>query len=126
MFYKKILKLYEENESEIEISTISNIVSLKNFCKSLKPSKETHYNLLEEWSKPVYDFIRLHMEHAGFVNGCQNQNKTVMIWIAIYELVGKITYSSFLKSEVSPHHSSAYSRNNALIEELEHFLKYQK
>jgi len=84
-------------------------------------SKKTHYQELEEWSKPAYGFIHDMLHKYGFVNGdpaANAKNPAASLWWAMYGLISNITYSPNLKSEVAYHHSSAFERNRALLAEL--------
>lgn len=84
-------------------------------------SKKTHYEQLEEWSKPAYGFIHDMLHKYGFVNGnpeANAKNPEASFWWAVYGLISNIIYSPNLKSEVAYHHSSAFERNRALLAEL--------
>lgn len=84
-------------------------------------SKRTHYEELEEWSKPAYGFIHDMLHKYGFVNGnpeANAKNANASLWWSVYGLLSNIIYSPNLKSEVAYHHSSAFERNRALLAEL--------
>lgn len=114
---------YAELKSKSDVSMfLKELSDYAEFCKGLKASKKTHYQELEEWVKPAYDYIHDKLTHHGFINGGaamgMEQPPMADLWWATYGLISSITHSPFLESEVAYHHSSAHSRNQALIKEL--------
>ncbi len=85
-------------------------------------SKEYFYDGLDEWSKPIYVFIRDRMYHFGFVNGQKEQNERnpdVRYWMTMFELFSNTTYSPYLKRVMPNYKSSAWERNEAFKAELQ-------
>lgn len=89
--------------------------------QSVNASKRTHYDRLNEWSKPIWDRIHFLLEKYGFKNGEREENQknpNVVFWCFVYEMFSNIIYSPNLKTQTAHHHSSAYERNEAMIFEL--------
>ncbi len=84
-------------------------------------SKKTHYDNLNDWSDKAYGYIHDMLKKYGFKNGdveANNKNPDARFWWAVYGVLSSITYSPYLKTEVALHHSSAYERNEAMIQEV--------
>ena len=77
-------------------------------------SKNTHYDRLDEWSTVVYGYVHGMLNKYKFVNGGMNQNPDAKFWWKVYAVVSNVIYSPNLKSMTTPHHSSAWERNEAL------------
>ena len=82
-------------------------------------SKNTHYDKIDEWYFSVYGLVRKRLKKFKFINGGKIQNNDAKFWLEIYGIIGSITWSKYLKTDVERHHASAYSRNVALIKEIE-------
>ncbi|ELP5902734.1 hypothetical protein QTV49_004778 [Vibrio vulnificus] len=111
-----------KNKDEI----IEETKALIEVCKSLNPTKKTHYAKLDEWIDPLSKFTTEKYLSHGFVNGNSEANKDcypVRYWCRLDSLIVDIIWSPQLNSETSNHHSSAYSRNEAYIAELQLILK---
>ena len=103
---------------------IIGFISLINQQKNIA-SKNTHYDHLNKWSDVIYEYIRTMLKKYNFKNGEDNSsNKDVFIWWKIYHLMSNIIYSPYLVTSVSPHHSSAFERNNALNDEINLIYEY--
>jgi len=99
---------------------LEGLLSLLESLSSIA-CKSTHYEHLNDWSDRVYDYVRLMLKHNKFKNGdvaANNKNPGARFWFNMYCMVGDIIYSPNLQSEVAPHHSSAYSRNEAFKAEV--------
>jgi hypothetical protein len=86
---------------------------------TLEPSRKTHYHKLSEWSDPIDSYIRKMLDKNGFVNAnvvSNNKRPNVIFWWHIHSL--EPCYSPSLVTNVSNHHASASSRNEALKIEL--------
>lgn len=79
-------------------------------------STQTHYNKLDEWSKPLYEFI-----HAKL-----NDNVNYEFWKSIFCVMNSVIYSPNLITKVANHHSSAFDRNTAILTELQFIYNYKK
>ncbi|HHJ3081405.1 TPA: hypothetical protein ACPVZG_005302 [Vibrio parahaemolyticus] len=111
-----------KNKDEI----IEETKALIEVCKNSKPTKRTHYTDLDKWIDQLSKFTCEKFYGYGFVNGDREANKNnypVRYWCKLDSLIVDIIWSPHLNSEVSNHHSSAYSRNEAYITELELILK---
>lgn len=89
-------------------------------CEATDTASKGHfYTGLDDWSKPIYQFIRERMERFGFVNGERTQKPDAAYWVCMFQLFSSITFSSrHLKTEVVRHHASAWERNEAFKAEL--------
>ena len=129
---KKIIKPSYLTDEALSVLNVPKVVFTQlevfyNLLKesSLKASKNTHYDRLNEWSDPIYEFIRKEMYTSGFINGNVEKTKekpAAEFWWIIYQLISGIHYSPFLKTTVSNHHASAFERNEALLNEIEYVL----
>jgi len=91
-------------------------------AQQLVASKETHYVKLHAWSNAVNGFAhKTLMKHkfvnAGAIMGIE-QPADANFWWHVYCLIANVCYSPNLHSKVADYHSSAYERNEALIEDL--------
>lgn len=117
-------KLVTVNLNEYHLKKLRDfytlVVNLRMYA-----STKTHYDRLDEWSKPIYDFIHTMLDISEFANGHPEKNTSseCIFWFTIYKLMSSIIYSPNLKTEVANHHSSAYERNEALIKELEYIME---
>lgn len=82
------------------------------------------YDGLDEWSKPIYAYIRERMVSHGFVNGQKEQPVDARYWLTMFELFSHTTMSKHLKTEMVRHQASAYERNEAFKAELQDWVKY--
>lgn len=126
LIFNNLMSVYQSNSVSNEC--IQDIVKFKTFLETLNPSKDTHYDKLDDWSTLVYSFIRNLLNKYGFVNGKPEKNKENSDGLFIFELycaIGNICHSPFLENEsVSVEKSSAFARNEALIKELDNFLSH--
>lgn len=103
------------------------LIEFKAMCESMSPSTNTHYDCLDEWTVPVYAFIRRHLHKHGFVNGrpdINHKNTAVQVWLSLYNLPNSVIHSPHLKTDVTPIKSSAAERNEALIKTLDEILNH--
>lgn len=103
----------------------SEINEYLDFLRELDPSPMTHYCNLNEWSTLVHEHVYNMVNKHAFVNGKQVEwegSPELKAWLEISYLTNDIIWSPKLKTNVSHHHSSALSRNNAIIAELEDIL----
>jgi hypothetical protein len=124
MYKVKEIKQHVSNMSPDQLKSCNNdfetYISLVNNLSSTT-SKKYFYDGLNEWNHNVYNYVHDMLKKYGFVNGdieTNRKNPCAMFWWEIYQVVGNIIYSPFLKTESVPHHSSAFERNEALIKEL--------
>lgn len=82
------------------------------------------YDGLDEWSKPIYAYIRERMVSHGFVNGEKNQPADARYWLTMFELFSQVTFSKYLKTDRVRHQASAYERNEAFKAELQDWVKH--
>lgn len=125
----KILNCYHGTRELIENTNpdhveLQDITKLKEMVKdsSLTASKKTHYHGLNDWSRPIWDYIHNMLDKHGFKNGnmeTNRKNPKASFWWSVYGIFGNIIYSPNLQTEVSTHHSSAWERNEAFNKELE-------
>lgn len=113
---------------EVEIECVSREAKddLQGFYLLIKAqqstaSKNTHYDKLDDWSKPLYQYIHDMLRKYGFVNGDPEANKKLpdaLFWWGVYKCMNSVIYSTNLKTQVSSHHSSAWERNEVLMIEV--------
>lgn len=116
------LLLLCKNKDEI----IEETKALIEVCKNSNPTKKTHYTNLDTWLDQLNKFTNEKFYSYGLINGDREANKDnypVRYWCKLTSLIVEIIWSPHLKSEVSHHHSSAHSRNEAYIAELQLILK---
>lgn len=123
---KKINWRWTKNLTIMDASTEAKVAvtDFKRMCIGMRDtaSKKTHYQDLNQWSDVVFGYVHKMLKKTGFKNGRPEENAknpSATLWWAIYGVVGNITYSPYLKTEVARHHSSAWERNEALIKELQ-------
>ncbi len=105
---------------------------LKQFQSLVEQSSETAsknhwYDRLNEWDKPLYNFVSDKLNSNGFIQGqpdMNKNNKRVRVWWELYQYLSSLIYSPNLKSEVANHHSSAFERNEVLRKDMEYIVKY--
>jgi len=100
---------------ERNLDVLDDFKRLLKLLEELTPSIKPHYHKLDEWSKPIADFVSGMLEKHGFVNGDVAGNKmldNVMFWWGIYHF--EPCYSPSLKTDVTRNHASAFERNEAL------------
>jgi hypothetical protein len=88
-------------------------------------SKKTHYVNLEEWTSSAYGFIHKMLKKYKFVNGDPEANSKLpnaSFWWNIFWILSSIQYSPNLNTNVEPHHSSAWERNEALKLDIEYIV----
>lgn len=103
--------------------------------KAAPVTDRTHYEKLNDFLDPVYDFIHEGLKQFGFVNGEQKKNKknnkAMIIWW-LYGEVGNCIYrhpcidSSIVK--VACHHASSFHRQQAILNSvllLKAFMTYR-
>lgn len=122
--FQRLSNFYLENN--VSDSVIQNLIQFNQFLKSLTPSKNTHYDKLDKWSNPVYEYIHNLLDKYQFVNGnveANSKNPNALFLFEVYKNLECYSYSPFYaKENCAIHHASAAGRNNALIEELDYFL----
>lgn len=84
-------------------------------------SKNSHYDDLDPWRKPIYAHLRNILDEYGFENGEKDINDEVTFWWQIYNYFSNIIYSQYIQTDGPVHHASAFSRNAAFLEELKDF-----
>jgi hypothetical protein len=89
---------------------------------SLSRSQNDFYSDIEEWSKPIYTFIKSRLEHFGFINGQKKQVPDAQYWLHVFELFLNITLSRHLNTDVVRYQASAFERNEAFKKELEDWI----
>lgn len=127
------IKSHLTTDAQILLNVISDNVKKDLFAyhallKTLsnEASKNTHYDNLDAWSNKAYAYIHDMLKKYGFKNGdveANNKNTDARFWWTIYGVLSSITYSPFLKTDVSLHHSSAYERNEAMVQEIKSLIK---
>jgi len=113
---KECIKFIKKN---LSLTVLEDFHKLMLLLSTLEPSKKTHYHKLSEWSAPIDAYIRKMLDKNGFVNAnvvSNNKRPNVMFWWHIHSL--DACYSPSLVTNVSNHHASASSRNEALKIEL--------
>jgi hypothetical protein len=125
---KQTVGLFCDLKKVADVSVFATeLRELLAFCNQLSPSERTHYQGLDEWSDPVYEFAHKKLEAHKFINGGAamgiTQPPMADLWWSTYAMISGIINSPYLKSEVAAHHSSAHSRNEALKKELEAIIK---
>lgn len=113
--------------SEASIDAVTDLQTFVAFLEALRStaSKQTHYERLEHWNGPVFNYVHNMLKKYGFVSGdpeANSKNPDARFWASVYNIVSNVIYSPHLKSEVVYHHSSAYDRNEALILEIQDVL----
>lgn len=89
------------------------------FQQDLVCSDKTHYEKLDDWLEPSYQFVRGKLKKYGAINGkCENKNPFANVWLEIYSAINNVVKSPSLKTEVEYHHSSAEARRDALVKDL--------
>ncbi|CAH7429672.1 conserved hypothetical protein [Vibrio chagasii] len=121
-----LLEEIREEEPNKFKPALDGIKELISICENSNPSTRPNYDKLEEWEKPIYDFISSKLKDSGFINADKehnNKSPLIMLWWNIHGYLPFIVKSSFMEPHDPIHHASAYSRNNAVIKELSVLLK---
>ena len=132
---KEVKNSYSVNEclahDQPSKECLDDLVSFKSFLDSMtdKASKETHYEKLNDWSDPIFQYVHSMLKKYGFKNGdpeANSKNVNASFWWKIYSVVSNVIYSTNLKPEilVALHHSSAYDRNEALKKDIDIIIRY--
>jgi hypothetical protein len=116
---QRCIDYFKLHFNEIPKRVIDDIRRLLCILEKLSEtaSKKTHYDKLDEWNKPIYDFASDTLKRFGFVNGnpeANAKNPPAEFWWRVYQILGDVIYSPHLKSQTENHHSSAWERNEAL------------
>ena len=102
-------------------SDLLNVVQLKEFCLTLKPSSRAHYHNLSAWGRVVSEHIH---QHLGNIRPGRNMlRQSDKLWLVIYSVYCKICWSPNMYEKVARHHCSAMARNEALKIELEWLIR---
>lgn len=101
------------------------IADLEATVKDAPVTERTHYEKLNEFLDPVYDFIHTSLRKFGFISGDQDKNRrnhpAMIIWW-VYGEVGNCIYrypcidSSIVN--VACHHASSFHRQQAILNSI--------
>lgn len=96
-----------------------------------KACKGTHYEKLNDWSDPTFQFVHDMLEKYGFKSGDMvgnEKNVDALFWWKIYDVVSNVIYSLNMKLTVlvAIHHSSAFDRNEALKKDIQVIIDHFK
>lgn len=124
-------KLKEKHEKGVSKECMEKFYSFRSMLDELKPSKRTHYFLLEEsFYDKVYQFLHEALNEFGFVNANVEHNASkpdVGFFWELYTSVDCFDNSPFYidvsDRSVNKHHESAYVRCEVLKMEIDNFIK---
>ena len=103
---------------EFSLEVLDYIVHIN----SLKASLNTHYDVLNEWMEFVLNPVHDHLIRLKSSDCNSSSSDHYYAWAMVYELVNNIHYSPNLFASVLRLKSSADSRSEALVIELNHLI----